>query len=264
MLRFRRRARHARLIDATVKLFAKKGKWPQVREVQRALARAGDYKTDVQREVERLSPALGRLDPSGRIVLTVRGICRAKPVGHGLLEGFGRTVGLAATRYLDDDPNVEATLSHRDLTDELSLKPTQAKRLMALLAEEGIVARSSDSDHAAILPQVLDFVSVHSLRGYLKAKRKVDRERRLDRLRRSPATLIDWFRSDGTSIWAKIAVGTLSTAAGGILLAGMAHGFDLPLNGRSAQGAGQAEDADRDRPGRPKPRGDVGGTRKPD
>lgn len=137
LLGLRRRMERRQLLEAVATSFVADGCWPDAREVSRRLAGVG-----LSVDIASLLPAkLGRVNPDGRVVLSVAALRRV-PVAADAVQDFSAAARLAARRFRDLRADLEITVA--DLAIELSLSPLRASVALALLEAEGLVRATAN------------------------------------------------------------------------------------------------------------------------
>jgi hypothetical protein len=204
-----------------------------VRLLQNVLTELQD-ESDARREAKRLPYGHGRWQKD-QVILSVRGIYRVER-NHPLLDDFERALGVAVRLYRKGARRVEATISHRDLIGRLSFTESQARRTIALLASESLVATDeSQNESRVILPRIRPFLRVRNVEEYVKCKAKIDRRHRLKRLAESPLAALRWFTESDARNLDKILVGALTVLVGAAFVAAVFWGV-----GQLSAGSGES------------------------
>jgi hypothetical protein len=222
-----------RFLNATVEHFTDTGEWPTLRLLQQTLTQENDL-ADARKEAKRLRCGHGRRN-DGKVVLSIAGILHADPTSP-LLDDFEATLQIAARLYKKSPRWQEATISYRDLIARRSFSELQARRAIALLESEGLVAPGPPGDDTRVIsPRIRHFLRARNIENYVEKKRWLDRRRHLRRLVAKPLGIFRWFGREDTTIGAKIAVGVLVFVIGSLLLAAIFWGIQ-----QSSQSDGHA------------------------
>jgi len=117
----------------------------------------------------------------------------------------------------------KVVLSAAELAVRLSIPARRAERALTLLEAEGLVV-SDGADGMAVTPAIRPYLYVRNVDEYMKVRKREECRGRRRSLRESPGRIVHWFRSENTSLVAKIAAGALSTVIAVALLAAIALG----------------------------------------
>lgn len=209
--RWRRGSSDSRVLTLTGEHFAETGEWPKVDEVQSGLVACLDL-SDAERKVGRLPRSLGR-KKNGRVVLSVSGLHRGDPTSF-LLGDFEKTLVVVSRHYREKVRRREKPMiALSGLAKELSISGLRAELAVQLLVTEGLASQGSGNGTVAITSKIVPFLYVRNVDEYMRERRTVECRSFRRRIRSLPSSLIRWFKSDDTSIGAKIAVAVLTTVA---------------------------------------------------
>lgn len=218
--RWRRGSSDARILAVTARHLDETGEWPTVEDVQAGLVACIDL-SDAERKIDRLPGWLGRR-ADGRVVLSVFGLHRGDPNGP-LLEDFEAALVLAVREYRGVTMPGRAVLSPAVLAERLSMSAARASRALTLLEAEGLIV-PAEADRMAVTRAIRPYLYVRNVDEYMRMRKREECRGRRRRVRELPGRILRWFRSEDTSVAAKIAVGALSTAISAVLLAAIALG----------------------------------------
>jgi hypothetical protein len=225
--RWRRGSSDARVLALSAKHFDETGEWPLVEDLQHGLVAWFDL-SDAERKVSRLPKWLGRRENDGRVVLSVCGLHCGEPNSR-LLEDFEAVLVLAARDYRAMGMQRRAVLSPDALAERLSISKLRAERALTLFVTEGLAAPAG-ADRVLVTPSIKAYLFVRNVDEYMKVRKQEECRNRRRRVRELPGRVVGWFRSEDTSIGAKVLATILSGVATAALLAALAiaiHGLEL-------------------------------------
>jgi hypothetical protein len=214
---WRRGTRRARFLAVALEHFNETGKWPTLRVVQKRLTQYVDL-SSAKRTARCLPPALGRVEPDGRVILTVRGIRLADP-NHPVLGDFERALVWASRSYRHGAAQVETVISRHELIAGLGLSEACAQRVMSLFASESLGSLGPEAE-LTLTSAIVPYLYARNVDEYLKSRRRRAIRKGVGQIARSPLALVRWFGSEEKTLFQKIVVGVLTAAlAAGVIWA---------------------------------------------
>jgi hypothetical protein len=219
--------RNNRFLDLVYMRFEESDQWPCANDLQRDLLHWRDN-LDVFARAEQLPSALGGISSDNRVFLTVSGLAHLN-AAHDFLNDFLAVIHLAVRRYRDGDRDATPQICENDLLCDLSLSERQAGRIMKLLASGCPLFIENELDHSyTITSDIRHFVSVRSVRDYVKGLNRLERQRRR-KASLSERGLRAWLARRQAAIWELIVIAVVA----GLIVAACVWGatsFASPLD----------------------------------
>ena len=136
--------RHRPLLQEIARHFVANGLWPSRQALGREALRRGDQH-DVYAVLRDIPMPLGQVDHDDTVRLRIRGLA-LEPTAIPILDGFVSTLMLATERLVG--PGDAPTLHSLDLLEDLRMDEQLARRVGALLLEDGWMLGSGSGDLA--------------------------------------------------------------------------------------------------------------------
>jgi hypothetical protein len=211
--------RNRRFLELVYMRFDESGEWPRAEALQRDLLHLRDD-LDVFERAEQLPRSLGALSGDSRVFLTVTGLAHLD-AARDFLDDFLRVLILAVGRYRDGDRNITPQVCERDLIDALSLPDCRASRVLKIMASGCRPFAEGTIDHSVtVTPDVRHFVSVRSVRDYVKVLRKLERRHQRE-APRALGSVRAWLGRRQIAIWESIIIAVVT----GLIVAAAAWGI---------------------------------------